>query len=171
MLLERLKAGKKNKKTIKFPNTQEDVVISVLSESELQEAHFATERHFKKNGIEASMVTVDAYEAEKTTQVLFRALRDPLDETKAIAKTIDAFRGLIERGEKDLLVDEYTSLELESNGGTETMTPDEMESFFDALKKRPEILGSVSSIGTARQLISYLASRPQTSQPDSGSIS
>ena len=75
-LLEKLKAGKKNKKTIKYPGTDQDIVVSILSEADIQIAHFEAERLFKKNGIEVSMSTVDAYEAEKTTQILFRACSD-----------------------------------------------------------------------------------------------
>lgn len=171
MLLERLKAGKKNKKTIKFPNTGEGVVLCVLSESEIQEAHFAAERHFKTQGIEVSMATADVYEAEKMTQVLYRALRDPLDEKKPVARTVELFRSLLERAEKDLLIDEYNALDLESNGGAAALTDEDLDIFIDELKKRPEILGSVSNIGIARQLISSLASLLATSPQASGSIS
>jgi hypothetical protein len=75
---------------------------------------------------------------------------------------------LLERAEKDILIDEYNALDLESNGGTAAMSEEDLDLFIEELKKRPEILGSVSNIGIARQLISSLASRLATSQQASG---
>jgi len=171
-LLERLKGGTKNHRVIRFPGTGEEVIIRLLSEGELQEAHFATERHFKKEGIEASMVTVDAYETEKTLQSLYRALRDPEDAEKTIAPSMTRFRLLISADERNLLVEEYTSLEQECSPIQPGMTEGEIDDLLETLKKRPEqIAGSVSNIVTARQLISSLVNRLASLQKDNGSTS
>ncbi|KAF0145119.1 MAG: Uncharacterized protein FD156_1230 [Nitrospirae bacterium] len=168
-LLEKLKAGKKNKNTIKFPGTDQDIIISVLSEADIQAAHFESERLFKKNGIEVSMSTVDAYEAEKTTQILFRACSDT--DGKPLSKTVDEFRSQILKAEKDILVDEYNSLEQECSPNPEKISTEDMEKIIDEVKKRPEMIGSVSNIVIARKLIVSLASRLQNSQQGSGSTS
>ena len=168
-LLEKLKAGKKNKKTIKYPGTDQDIVVSILSEADIQIAHFEAERLFKKNGIEVSMSTVDAYEAEKTTQILFRACSDT--EGKPLAKAVDEFRSQVLKAEKDILVDEYNALENECSPNPDMMSGEDIEKIIDEVKKRPEIIGSVSNIVTARKLIVSLASRLQNSQQGSGSTS
>ncbi|MBN2427106.1 MAG: hypothetical protein JXK94_02090 [Deltaproteobacteria bacterium] len=170
-LLERLKAGIKNTKNIPFPGTDQEVTLRVLSNAELQEAHFAAERHFKKAEIEPGMTTIDAYEDEKTTQILFRALRDPEEPANGIASSASEFRGLLNRQEKDALVDEYTAFEMECSPRTEDMTEQEIGSLIEDVKKNPQTLGSVSNITTARKLIAFLVSRLPPSQKDSGSSS
>lgn len=168
-MLERLKKGTDNKKVISFPGTSEEIVVSVLSEGARQDAQFATEQYFKRKDIEISMSTVDAYEAEKTLQMLYRALSD--QEGKPLARTVDEFRGLITIDEKDRLVEEYLSFEKECSPDPETMSEAELEELCDEIKKKPEMIGSFSNIGTARQLISYMVNRLPSSLPDSGSTS
>lgn len=168
-LLEQLKKGTDNKKTISFPGTSEEVVVSVLSEGARQDAQFATEQHFKRKEIEVSMSTVDAYESEKTIQMLYRALSD--QEGKPLAGTVDEFRNLLTVDEKDRLVDEYLAFENECSPNIETMSESELENLYQEIKKKPETIGNFSSIGTARQLISYLVNRLASSPPGSGSIS
>lgn len=168
-LLERLKKGPENKKIIKYPGTSEDIVIRVLSEGARQEAQFAAEHQFKSKDVEISMSTVDAYEAEKTLQMLYRALSD--QDGKPLARTITEFRQLITIDEKNILVDEYLAFEKECSPNPETLSQSEMEQLVEEIKKKPEILGNFSSIAMLRQLTSYLVNRPQNSLPGSGSIS
>jgi hypothetical protein len=165
-LLEKLKKGTGNKKTIKYPGTSEDIVLSVLSEGARQDAQFAAEHHFKSKGVDVSMSTVDAYEAEKTLQMLYRALSDP--EGKPLARTVDEFRRSITIDEKDLLVDQYLDFEKECSPNPEEMSEGELEALWNEIKKKPEILGNSFSIGTARQLIFYLVNRQHSLQADSG---
>jgi len=168
-MLERLKKGTDNKKTITFPGTHEEVVVSVLSEGARQDAGFAAEHHFKRRDIEIGMSTVDAYEAEKTLQMLYRALSDA--DGQPLARTVDEFRGFITVDEKDRLVEEYLAFERECSPDPESMSEAELEDLCEEIKKKPEMIGSFSSIGTARQLISYLVNRPPSSPAGSGSTS
>lgn len=168
-LLERLKRGSENKKTIKFPGTETYVQIRVLSEGERQAAHFATEQHFKRQGIEVSIATVDAYEAEKTIQLLFRALSD--EEGNPLARTPARFAELLTIDEKNALVEEYMAHERDCSPNPETLSDGEIDEILEELKKNQTIPGSVSSMTIARQLIISLASRLQTLQQASGSTS
>jgi hypothetical protein len=168
-MLARLKKGTDNKKTIAFPGTHEEVVVSVLSEGARQDAQFATEQHFKRKDIDVSMSTVDAYEAEKTLQMLYRALSD--QEGNPLARTVDEFRNRITVDEKDRLVEEYLAFEKECSPDPETMSEAELEALIEEIKKKPEMIGSFSNIGTARQLISCLVNRLPSLPPDSGSTS
>ncbi len=168
-LLEKLKKGTENKRTIKYPGTSEDIVMSVLAEGARQDAQFATEHLFKSKDVEVSMSTVDAYEAEKTLQMLYRALTDT--EGKPLTLSVDEFRRLITVEEKNILVDEYVVFEKECAPNPEVMSEEELENLFEEIKKKPQILGRYSNIAIARQLIAYLANRPTPSLPGSGSIS
>jgi hypothetical protein len=165
--LEKLKAGKRNTKIIKFPGTEQDIVINVLSNAERQDAHFAAERHFKGNHIEVSMVTVDAYEGEKSLQMIYRALKDA--DHQPIAKTVDAFRSLLTLDEKDFLIAEYIAFEKECSPVTEAILEEELDALIVSVKKNAdETVGSVLSINIARKLIVSLVSRLQMQQKDNG---
>jgi hypothetical protein len=167
-LLEQLKAGTKNVKTISFPGTDQDVVLRILSNGELQAAHFAAERLFKRADIAPSMTTIDAYEDEKTTQILFRALRNPEDTSQGIAGSVDEFRSLLNRQEKDILVDEYNAFEGECSPQVAEMSEQEVERLIEEVKKNPGTLGSVSNITIARRLIAFLVAPPPNSPKDNG---
>ena len=169
-LLERLKSGTGNLKTIKFPGTEDDVMLKILSNAELQAAHFAAERLFKRLEIDTSMTTIDAYEDEKTAQILFRALRDPEDPSKGMANTIDEFKKLLTRTEKEVLVDEYSSFESECSPQVTQIGEQELEQLIEEIKKNPATLGSVSNIALARRLITFLVAQAPPLQKDNGSI-
>lgn len=169
-LLQKLKAGTNNRKTIKWPGTEEDIIVRVLSEAERQSASFETERLFKQQGIEISMSTVDVYEVEKTTQLLFRALSDT--ENKPVADSINEFRDNITVTEKDILVDAYNELEAECSPDPGKMSDEAFNSLIEDLKKNPaQTISSVSSMRTAIRLITYLANLLQSLQQDNGSTS
>lgn len=169
-LLEKLKAGTNNRKTVKWPGTDEDIIVRVLSDAERQAASFDTERLFKQQCIEPSMSTIDVYEAEKTTQILFRALSDT--GGKPLADSINEFRDKITIAEKDILVDEYNDLEKECSPDPGKMSDEEFNSLIEELKKNPmQTISSVSNMRTARRLITFLANRLPSLQPDNGSTS
>ena len=132
-LLERLKAGTNNRKTIRFPGSDMDVTISVLSEAQRQEAHFETEQYFKRKSIETSMVTIDAYEAEKSLRMVYKALSD--GEGEPLARTIERFRGLLTVDEKNTLVDEYLAFEKDCSAGY-GLSEGEIDAILDDVKKK-----------------------------------
>ncbi len=168
-LLEKLKRGTDNKKTIPFPGTSENIVLRVLSDGARQDARFATEHRFKANNIDVNMMTADTYEAENSLQLLYRALSDM--DGNPLARTVDDFRTLINLEEKNILIVAYLEYEAECSPSPQTMTAKELEALLEEIKKKPQTIGSLSSMPIARQLISYLANRPATSLTDSGSIS
>lgn len=175
-LLEKLKAGKKNIKIIKFPGTDEDIGITVLTEAETQDAVFAAERFFKESGIEVSATTIGAYQSELNTQILLRCLVDPSKKKKdgtyeGFFKDTKEFKSLLAKEAKDILVEEYNGFESECSPSPLKMTDDEFDRLFDELKKSPQTVGSSLSLKTLKGLIIYLAVRPATSPKDSGSTS
>jgi len=169
-LLEKLKAGKKAVKTVKFPGTDQDVSIQVLNNSEKQRANMETERYFKAEEISISATTMDIYLDEINTRTLAVALRNPLNVKEPFAASADELRALITTDEKDLLIEEYNALEQEVSPAEKNMTGDQFEDLFATLKKNPTI-GNALNLPTLRGLIGFLASRPWTSPKDSGSTS
>ena len=159
-LLSRLKAGKSLTRTIKFPGTDQDVAFAVLSNADIQDAHFAVEEHFKKNKVEASITTAELFEDETTTQILARALKDPEDLEKPFAKGANELRSLITNDEKNILVEEYNAFSKEVSPDEDKMSDEEIEALFEQLKKTPKA-GSVLNLFMLRRLIIFLASRQQ----------
>jgi len=174
-LIEKLKAGKKNVKVIRWPGTDDEIGITILAEAETQEALFAAERLFKEAGIEVTATTINAYNSEVNTQTLFRALVDssrkkPDGTHERYFKGIDEFRSLLHREAKEILIEEYNAFEDECNPSPAKLSDEELEKILEDVKKNSHP-GTNLSFGTLRQLVAYLASRPSSSQKASGSIS
>jgi hypothetical protein len=174
-LIEKLKAGKRNIRTLAYPGTEEEIGITVLSEAETRDAIFATEREFKKGEIEVSTMTLGAYTSENNTQVLFRALVDPKRQKKdgtyeRLFKDMDEFRDLLRREEKEILIEEYNAFEKECSPSPRDLSEEELEALADDLKKNLT-LGTDSSFRTLQQLTIYLAKQLSTLQRANGSMS
>jgi hypothetical protein len=137
-LIEKLKAGKRNMRTLAYPGTENEIGITVLSEAETRDAIFATERVFKEAEIEVSAMTVSAYTAENNTQVLFRAIVDPKRQKKdgtyeRLFKDVDEFRSLLRREEKEILIEEYNAFEKECS--PVDPSEEELEALSEEVKK------------------------------------
>jgi len=163
-LIEKLKAGKRNIKTIKFPGTDDIIGLAVLTEAETQEALFAAERLFKENQIEISATTISAYNSEANTQTLFRALVNPAKKKEdgtyeQYFESIGEFRSLILRETKDLLIDEYNAWAEEVSPSPLQLSDKELEAIFAEVKKSP-ISGNALNLSMLRQLTIYLAGLP-----------
>jgi hypothetical protein len=170
-LIEKLKAGTRNIKTLKFPGAEDDIVLKVLSNADIQEAVFAAERRFKDEEIIVSDSTRDAYGDERTTQILFRALRDPRDIKKPLFSSADELRKLLTKEEKEALACEYDAFQQECAPQLDKMTDKEFDELWEALKKNPETVSSFLSSGVQKRLLLYLAARQSTLPTDSGSTS
>jgi len=158
-MLAKLKAGIKNRKTIKFPGTDQDVVLRVLSEAELQDAALAADQHFKAKKVDIGFSTADELEAEQTLQVIYRSIKDA--SGNPIVDSVDEFRNLITSEEKSILTENYQSLEQECS--PREMSAKKFDDLLENVKKNPEMtVGSVSNITTARRLIICLVSQLQS---------
>ena len=170
-LIEKLKAGNRNIKTVKFPGAEEDILLQILSNADIQDAVFGAERRFKTEDIAITDSTRDAYNDERMTQILFRALRDPKDAKKPFAVTADELRKLLTKEEKEWLSSEYDAFEQECAPQLVKMSGEQFEELWDALKKSPKTVLNFLNFGMQKRLLLYLASRPATLPMDSGSIS
>jgi len=169
-LIEKLKAGTRNVKAIKFPGTEDDIVMQILSNADIQDAVFAAERRFKGEEMSVASSTLDAYEDERTTQILFRALRDPDNSKKPFSSSADELRKLLTREQKDYLIAEYAAFENECSPRLENLSDDRFNEIWEEIKKKPTALNTLSS-GMQRRLLLFLVSQQSTSPTHSGSTS
>ena len=171
-LLHRLKAGKRNAKTVKFPGTDHDVMVRVLTSGEVQLAEFAAEKVFEQREVRLHEGTIEAYEKEKTLQMLHLALRDPKDPEKTFAASADELRGLIEDAERSVLVAQYQELQDECSPLLEELSEERFQEVLDEVKKsQGGAASSISNTALLQRLVMSLASPPATSPTDSGSTS
>ena len=157
MLLDAIKAGTDNRRTLKWPGTDEDVTLRILSSGEHQAAVVAAQARFKELRAEMDTATVEAFEDEKDLQILFRALRDA--EDKPVAKNVDLFRQTVTRQEIQLLAEEYVGFEREVSPRFDTLDEKDFNELFEGLKKKPEAIGNVSSTALLRRLFIASVSR------------
>ena len=162
-------AGVNNTKTIDFPGTDIQVQVRVLNEQDQLDATLATDKIFRVAGSKIDRENVEAYEAEKNNQLLYRALRNPDDGTP-LASTITEFRQLLSEGRRKTLrmvfcVQKNAVLPLIEWTLLHT-------SPVQSVKKNAErMVTNLSSIVLARKLIITLANQLVRSQTDNGSSS
>lgn len=168
-LLSKIKLGTDNVKLVDWPGTQTKVALKILSQSDLQSATFDTDRLFKTEKIEVSMVNASTYDDEKAVQILYRALRDPAKMTEPVCSTIIEFRKALTRSERDILIDEYLTFEKDVNPASEALSDGELDKVVSEIKKKPEMInGSNYSTASLKKLITILASPAQNLPQVSG---
>jgi hypothetical protein len=149
-ILEKLKAGVKNSKTSDFHGGI--LKIRLLSEAEMQQARMEAQAFVKKNSLDEESEMI-----EKAMRQLFMALSD--EEDNKCTETIDSFRKLITRGEREYLIEEYLFLEQECMPSVPGMDNAEFQDILEEVKKSPDSVLNAGNIYTLKRLISYLESR------------
>jgi len=168
-LLQKLKLGTDNVKLIDIPGSTQKVALRILSQKDLQQATFNTERLFKAEKIDINMVSANEYDSEKATQILFMSLRDPENLDEPIAKNITEFRSALSKSVKEYIIDEYVTFEKDCNPTPDILSNDEFDKLVSDLKKKPlQINGYSGSTATLKKLIITLASQPVTLPQDNG---
>jgi hypothetical protein len=161
--LSNLLAGTENRQLIKWPGTDITVSMRILSDHEIQQATFATERIFAEQKMKYDTIfTADSYQQEKVTQMLYMSLSWPDEPGKKVTATITDFRKALTLDAKNMLSDIYVQFEKDRSPQPETMTQDEFDKLFVDIKKKPDdIIGKFLSCNTLKKLIITLASQPE----------
>lgn len=155
--LIRIKQGASNTTQVRWPGREELVTMRVASKQDLSDAHFAAEARFKSREVAVAGHNHLDFEDEKNLQVLYRVLSV---DGKPVATSVDSFRALTTGDEIDALSDAYVVFEREHSPNFEHLTDSQVDALVAELKKKPEeIIGSVSSITTARRLLRTLAAQ------------
>jgi hypothetical protein len=159
--LQKLKLGTNNVKMIDWPGTDTKVTLRILSQQQLQEALFDSERLFKVSKIETNLMTAQAYQEEESTQILYRSLRDPINLDEPIAPNITEFRKALTVNEKKILIDEYRSFDAECNPSPDNLSEEDFDRLVADLKKKPEeTVSNILSLSIAKRLLLITASAP-----------
>ncbi len=168
--LRDLLAGTENVQLIKWPGTDITIAMRILSDHEIQQATFATERIFAEQKIKYDTIfTSDAYQQEKVTQMLYLSLSYPEDFSKRLEPTITEFRKDLTLDIKSMLSDMYVQFEKDRSPQPETMSQDDFDKLYVEVKKKPEeIHGKLLSSNMLKKLIITLASQPGTLLKDNG---
>lgn len=168
-LLEMLKAGQGNRKRVPWPGSEgAEVDLRPLTDQDQLEAGMAADQLYRDAKLDIGMANIQDYEAEKTTQLLWRAVCDPQSGGR-LCKTIAEFRSLLTRGVRAALVQQLEEFTQECSPPLNTMGQEQYDALVARVKKTPEAASSVSSICTLRRLCMSLAVQLATSQTGSGS--
>jgi HEPN domain-containing protein len=159
-LLDRLKAGRSAIKEVTLNGVK--FGLRVLTEQDYLEAQIATELAMREAGIELGLSSAEAFESEKASQLLLRALIDPAIKSP-VADSAKALREALSRDEKTALIEEYLDHEKTFSPSERTMTDAEFSELVEAVKKTPEnpLLNDLSS-AMLKRLITTLVSQPAT---------
>lgn len=136
------------------------VGLRILTDQDYLDAEIQTNLAMRAAGLgELNMGTAEAFELEKTSQLLSRALVDVQTGDYLIGSPRQV-RQLLSRVQRECLLADY--LEHEKDYAPRAMTDDEFNALLDTLKKTPETV-NLNDLNTAslKRLITALAS-PQT---------
>lgn len=168
-LLERLKAGRDALATVKVNDVE--IGLRVLTEQDYQIAHMAADAMLLSHGTEFSLSTSDAFETEKTIQLIALAAVDPITR-KQVFPGADAARSILMREDKDIIAEKYLEHERTFSPSGRTLTEAEMEQLVEEVKKNPVTLRLRDLSGDSlRKLITSLAGQLSSLPKDSGSTS
>lgn len=157
-LLNRLKAGRSALGKVTVNDVE--LGLRVLSEQDYLEAQIATEQAMNAVGIVLGMSTAEAFESEKASQLLARALVDPVTRS-ALAASAQELRRAVSRDEQAFIIDAYLAHEKMFSPSERTLDAAEFASLMEEVKKTPQTpLLNDSSIATLKRLITALACPP-----------
>lgn len=140
--------GKETPTLIKWPNTDLDVAIIVLTGDEVEACHLSAYKRFvEDHGIKPEAVActalIDAHQEEVYLQLLHRACRDPKDLSKTFAMDADDLRANTTLDERRLVVGYYNAHCEIYNPEPSKLTDEEVDAVLSAAKKgeRHRLLG------------------------------
>lgn len=159
-LLDKLKAGRGAIARVKLDDEVE-IGLRLLTEQDYLQAQIATDKAMSAEGLELNMSTSEAFEAEKTSQLLLRSMVD-IDTEEPLTTSAKQLRSALSRDQKNLLISEYLEHEKQySPMAGRNMDEDEFGTLLDTLKKTPEMV-SLNDLNsdTLKRLITVLAFQP-----------
>lgn len=159
-LLSRLKAGRSAIGSVKIGDVE--FGLRVLTEQDYLEAQIATEVAMNEAGLELGISTAEAFESEKASQLLVRALVDQ-DTGKPVSASAKVLRSSISRDEKSQLIEAYLEHEKKFSPSERTMDEAGFSALLDEVKKNPLTPRlNDSSSAMLKRLITALACPPAT---------
>jgi hypothetical protein len=157
-LLNRLKAGRAAIGKVSVGGVE--LGLRVLSEQDYLDAQIATELAMNTAGLVLGLSTAEAFESEKASQLLARAVVDPLSGA-LLATSAQALRLAVSREEQAFIIDAYLAHEKMFSPSERTLDAVEFSGLLEEVKKTPQSPPlSDLSIATLKRLITALACPP-----------
>lgn len=172
-LLARLKASRSATKKVTLPGTDIEFTLRVATCAELQEATFATEKHFREQGADPnSSILAQSFAHEENIQILTMVAMEAANKTKPAFRDADECRIALSDDQRDYLAAAYKELETQVSPNLDGLDDAGIAAMAEEVKKNPDgPLSRFLSTYTLRRLVRCLAVPPPTSQTGSGSTS
>ena len=152
-LLQIIKNGQKNYRETVWPGTDEKILLRPPTEQDHLDASLGADMLYNSKKVGVHSANLTAYTADVSTRMLFKCILDPETE-KPVFSSLNEFRSVLTPEIKDILEDEWDEFCDAVSPMPERLNDEEFDNLMQNLKKKPEeIIGSVSSIFTARRLI------------------
>lgn len=167
--LAKLRRGKLEYKRARWPRSDDECLLRVLTCSEVQECQAHAFRRFKELDIPVVPATMSLFEDECLTQVLFRGCRDPNDpERLTYAIDVDDMRDNTTVDERAAMYTVFRDLCEEQDPDPETVSPELLRQIEEAVKKKDAAL--LRGFGSSA-LVSFMLSTdsPPSSSPTGSS--
>lgn len=157
-LIDKIKTGSDASKTVDWPGIEDaKIKLRVCTEHDNLQASLATDMIFKGHLIGAE--NIDAYNSERSTQLLFRAICDPENGNQLYAK-ITEFRLVLSPEVKESLDEALDELHQEYNPDPSSLSEEAFDALVEDVKKNPEAaLTNVFDTHTLKRLSIFLASQ------------
>lgn len=172
-LLARLKASRSATKKAALPGTDIEFILRVATCAELQEATFATEKHFRDQGIDpTSMSLMSTYKDEETIQILSMVAAEAGNKTKPAFRDADECRIALADDQRDYLAAAYKELETSVSPRLDGLDDAGIAAMAEEVKKNPDgPLSRFLSTYTLKRLVRCLAAPQPASPTGNGSTS
>lgn len=157
-LLKKIMADKVKTKDILFPGTAHKITLHILSCADDLEASIAADKHYRTAGIPVGVENIDQYQAEKTTQLLYRATREPGTDTP-LTPDINSFRELLSISERVVLSEEVFDFKEEVDPTTTNFTDEELHNCAATILKNIDVVRTITSNQKLRSLVVYFANQ------------
>lgn len=121
------------------PNAELPLKIRSLSDEEVVECYAAALKYFEEKGIDLQrfgILVTGAFEDEVTTQILHVACRDFDDARNPFAEDIGDLRANTTPDERAVMADKYRDHRGRVDPSARELTPEEVTSIIDAIKKK-----------------------------------
>lgn len=157
-ILAQLKASGSTYKVVELGDVK--LGLRILNDQDYLDADLATLAFMKAKGVQFATESAEAFEHEKSSQLLYRALVDP-DNGERVAKVIDNIRSTFSRDQKAYLIGQYLEHERQCAPREETMPEEAFAALLEDVKKKP-VVTSLNDLNTVtlKRLILSLASPP-----------
>lgn len=145
-------------KIIKFPGTEHDISMQILTIGEDSAAQYAGEKYFKDLGIKNDHIGLHAtYLEERTWQRLWRVFRN-VTNGDPLTASVEDFKKHLTVSVATILINTYEVFEMDMSPNPINLTDDELTATMELLKKKPEAMsGDNYSTNTQKQVITSLA--------------